>query len=147
MAAMRLSTANGGIVLEIFYTGTLVTPDGSDSFDGEPCEEGHGATVESGWLDPDWSLGEVRESRDDVRPDKWHPVDGPMVEWIVGQLSHRLNGVEVEGAGERGTFYAVDETGPYDMHYTGVSLRMAAHVEGASVEVLRAVCEALRAAR
>lgn len=135
-------------MLQIFYTGDLITPNGSDvSVHGDPCEDGCGADMVSGWVDPDWSLGEVRESHEDVRPDVWSPEDGPMIEWIVDRLRERLNGVEVEGAGDRGTFYAQEPTGPYDSAYTGVELMMAAHVEGASPEILRAVCLALSSAR
>jgi hypothetical protein len=133
------------MMLRIYYTGDLIIPDGSDTgVYGDPCEDGMGATVESGWVDPGWSLGVVRESQEDVRPDVWEPDDGPMIEWILERLSDRLNGVEVESAGESGTFYACDATGPYDAAYTGVSMMLAAHVEGASPEMLRAVCLALR---
>jgi len=127
------------MALEIYYTGDLITPDGSDSsVYGDPCEPGDGATLESGWVSPDWSLGEVHEDRDAVLPDRWRPVDGPMVDWIIERLRDRLNGVESTG-GRGGTFYALESTGPYDAAYTGVSLMMAAHVHGASESMLRAV--------
>lgn len=131
-------------MLQIFYTGDLITPNGSDfSVYGDPCEEGCGADMVSGWVDPDWSLGEVRENREDVRPDVWTPEDGPMIDWIVNRLRKRINVLEVGSAGERGTFYAQEPTGPYDAAYTGVELMMAAHVDGASPEMLSAVCLAL----
>lgn len=130
----------------IYYTGTLITPDGSDSFDGEPCEDGSGATVTSGWVDPDWSLGEVRTDRDDVRPDTWTPDDGPMIEWVIERIGARLGWVDSPESSDRGTYYAAETTGPWDACYTGVSLRMAAHVD-ASPEVLRAVSLALTAAQ
>jgi hypothetical protein len=132
--------------MRIFYTGDLIVPNGSDvSIYGEGCEEGYGADLTSGWVDPDWSLGEVRELREDVRPDVWCADDGPMIEWIVERLDNRLNGVQVEDVGSmsRGTFYAADPTGPYDSAYTGVELLMAAHVEGASPEMLADVVRRL----
>lgn len=129
----------------IYYTGDLTVPDGSDSFDGEGCLEGHGATVSTGWVDPDWSLGEVREERDHVRPDEWLPGDGPMIDWVVERIGARLGWVDDPSGWDvlRGTYYASEATGPWDMNYTGVSLRMAAHVEGLSPEMLRAVSLAL----
>lgn len=133
--------------LHIFYTGDLITPDGSDSFDGKACEEGYGATVESGWVDPEWSLGEVRQEREDVRPDTWEPADGPMIDWIVERIGTRLGWVDAPEYSERGTYYATEATGPYDSCYTGIELRLAAHVDGASPEVLHAVSLALSAAQ
>lgn len=130
--------------VRIYYTGDLIVPDASDSFDGEPCEDGTGATVSHGWVDPDWSLGEVREERDDVRPDAWQSFDsdGPVIDWVVERIGERLGWVESPEHAD-GTLYASEATGPYDACYTGVSLRMAAHVEGLSPVLLRAVSLAL----
>lgn len=46
-------------MMEIRYTATLVTRDGSDSADGGPCGPGCGYAAESGWWDPTWSVGAV----------------------------------------------------------------------------------------
>lgn len=135
-------------MLRVFYTGDLIVPDGSDSFDDMPCEEGTGATVSHGWVDPDWSLGEVRDERDEVTPDEWTPDDGPMIDWIIDRIGERLGWVaDPEPQGSGGTFYAAEATGPWDACYTGVSLRLAAHAEGATPEIMRAVSHALRHAQ
>lgn len=121
------------MTVQIFYTGTLITPDGSDSFDGEPCEEGTGATVTDGWVSPDWSRKDVYDNREDVAPDTYTPDDGPLIEWIAERLGTRLIGIEDNGGDVR-TFYSSDaDTDPY----TGVSLRMAAHVD-APANIVRA---------
>lgn len=113
----------------IYYTGTLITPDGSDSFAGQPCEPGTGATEMSGWVDPDWSLGEVRANREDVRPDTWTPDDGPMIDWAVTAVANRLGWIDSPESSDGRTYYAAEATGPYDALYTGVSLTLAAHVD------------------
>jgi hypothetical protein len=54
----------------VYYTGDLITPDDTDTdVYGEATEEGHGATLESGWISPDWSSYVVHENRGDVAPD------------------------------------------------------------------------------
>lgn len=128
----------------IFYTGTLIIPNGTDiSVYGEPCEDGYGATMESGWVSPDWSLSEVYENRDDVQPDEWEEEDGDVVEWVIERLSARLIGLEPHGQGD--TFYAADANGPWDACYTGVSINLAAHVEGLTPDQLDEVRDRLEA--
>lgn len=135
-------------MLRIFYTGDVITPDGSDTgIYGDECEPGDGQTLESGWVDPDWSLGEVYADRDDVRPDEWTPDDGPAVEWLIERICARLGWIDSPGHSDQGPFYAAGMTGPSDMLYTGVEMRLVAHVEGATPDMLRAVWAALAASQ
>jgi hypothetical protein len=124
------------MTVEIYYTGDLMTPDGSDTdCYGDGCEPGSGFTLENGWVDPDWTLSEVRESHDDVCPDAYDPENGPLIEWVTDTIISRI-GLPEEGS-ERGTFYACDSE--IISHYTGQEIRLAAHVYGASPAVLSAV--------
>lgn len=126
---------------EIFYTATLVRPDGSDSFDGGPCERGCGATVETGWLDPDWTLWEVHENREDVRPDTWTPDDGDPVAWMLERISERLGMVDnVSGTGEHVSIYAAEEQRDFR---TGVSIMPAAHPKGFTEQEIERATAAL----
>lgn len=123
--------------VQIYYTGVVTTPDGSDfdGYYGEPVEEGTGFTYESGWFSPSWSRTTVYADRDDVTPDTYSPDDGPLIEWLLDRLSERLGPGFVEPNGDH-TFYAGEaDTDPY----TGVSVNMAAHVEGVSPAILSAV--------
>ena len=120
--------------MEIFYTGDIVRPDGSDTgVYGDPCEPGHGATLESGWIDPEWSRWEVCAAREDVRADVWHPEAGPMIDWAVERILERLGGVsDVNGT----SVYAADSDQNIS---TGAALRMAAHIHGAPPAVATAI--------
>jgi hypothetical protein len=132
---MRLVRAwlNGG--RWVYFTGDVRTPDGSDtSIHGDPTEEGHGESLETGWIDPDWSLSTVHDKHTDVRPDIFDPADfdpadesrDPAV-WLVSVLDNRLNGIERQPGGT-GTIYSADHIDVN--HYTGVTVHLAAHPEG-----------------
>jgi hypothetical protein len=112
---------------KVYYTGDLVTPDGSDTWVyGDPCEPGAGAALESGWLDPDWTRWEVYQERDHVRPDVMpDDYDGTPAQWLAETVGDRLGAIDsMDGTG---TFYAADS----DQNYTtGQELSMAAHAEG-----------------
>lgn len=109
----------------IFYTADIIRPDGSDTdVYGEQCGPGHGATMESGWLSPDWSIWDVVESRNDAEPDTYGNDDGPMIDWVVSRLAHRV-GLYANDNGN-GTFYAADSDTDFR---TGADCLIAAHVE------------------
>lgn len=114
-------------VRQVFYTGDLRTPDGSDTgVYGDPCEEGHGESMESGWVDPDWSLFCIWEDRDDVRPDvRDTDEDRSPARWLADIITDRLGVVESHDS--RGTFYAADAQENFS---TGEIMHLAAHAEG-----------------
>lgn len=114
-------------VRQVFYTGDLRSPDGSDTgVYGDPCEEGHGETMESGWVDPNWSLFAIWEDREDVRPDVMDDdEERSPAQWLADTITDRL-GV-VESFDGRGTFYAADGI---DNYQTGENMTLAAHAEG-----------------
>lgn len=124
------------MTVQIFYTGNLVISDGSDiDVHGDGCEPGHGQTLESGWVDPDWTLWEVYENYSDVRPDTFTSDDGPLIEWVADQLTERLGWPEdMECA--RPTVYA---SNAIETAYGDKSMRLAAHVDGLSDNLWRAV--------
>lgn len=124
--------------MRVFYTGTIITPDGSDTnVYGEGCEPGMGARMESGWIDPDWTLWEVNEERESVCADEWSADSGSMIEWLVSTIIGRLGYVEDNGDG---TFYASHEVNDYR---TGATVMLAAHVKDCPDAVLSAVSYSL----
>lgn len=128
------------MTVRIFYTGDLITPDGSDSsVYGDPCEPGYGAIHESGWVSPDWTLWEVRDDRDAVEPDQYTPDDGPLIDWAADTITRRLNGVEHQGADTR-SIYSADSISDA---YTGQSIMLAAHIEGMPDNLISAVIRLL----
>ena len=115
--------------MKVYFTGTLMTPDGTDTnCYGEPCLEGHGYTMDIGWVDPDWSLWEVQPDREDVRPDCMDADDDEQTpaEWLADVLDKRLHGVWLEWDG-RDVIYDSEE---HRNEATGESLMMAAHPQG-----------------
>jgi hypothetical protein len=129
--------------IEIYYTGDLTTPNGSDidGYYGEATEEGTGFDYENGWVDPSWSRREVYENREDVRPDTFDATDEtPLIEWIVNTLAERLGAIDLTGNVGESTYYAAEADEDY---ITGVSIRLAAHIHGASDEILAAVSHSL----
>ena len=129
-------------VPRIYFTGTLITPDGSDSdVYGDGCEPGEGMTMDTGWLSPDWSRFDVYENRDDVSPDVWSADDGPMIDWIVERVHARCGWVEDNHDGR--TYYAREAD---EDIYSGKSMSVAAHID-APESILAAVRHALRHAQ
>lgn len=125
-------------MVEIYYTADIIRPDGSDTgVYGDACGPGEGAELVSGWIDPDWSRDTVYANREDVRPDVWTADDGPMIDWIVQQLHARLGLIDTDG-GDRSYYAAESDSDPY----TGVDVRMAAHVDAPPV-ILAAVAHAV----
>jgi hypothetical protein len=121
-------------VRRIFYTADVIRPDGSDTFVyGEATEEGHGATLESGYISPDWSRSTVYENRDDVAADVYADDDGSHVIWLAARIADRLGTVEDNGDG---TLYGQSDIaeGTRESIEDGISVTAAAHVEGFSPE-------------
>lgn len=110
---------------KIYYTADLITPDGSDSWNGEPCEPGTGAVVSNGWYSPDWSRTDVYDTREDVTPDVWGKDVDPAV-WLANTLNERLSGWP-ESNGD-GTWYSGE--GQDVDHCSGINVSVAAHAEG-----------------
>jgi len=111
----------------IYYTGDLTTPDDSDeNCYGEPCEAGYGYSLESGWIDPDWSLWTVWENREDVRPDVIGPYEieeaGGLTQAIEETITSRLG---VLDSWDGSTAYAADDIQNYR---TGERIMLAAHL-------------------
>lgn len=130
---------------KVYYTADLVTPDGSDLWNGEPCEPGTGAIVSNGWYDPDWCRTEVREERENVRPDIFDPADGidPAV-WLAYTINQRLSGwPEYHGHGE--IWYSGHEDEPDA--YSGVKVTVAAHAEGFTDAEIRQAADLLEMLR
>jgi len=114
------------VTRQVFYTADLITPDGSDTdVYGDSCEVGHGATLTSGWVSPDWSRWDVYENKEDVKPDVYANDDGDVAEWLARVINDRLGAVE--GHALDTSWYAVDADENYT---TGVNRHMAAHPEG-----------------
>lgn len=123
-------------MIGIYYTGTLITPNGSDvSIYGDGCEEGTGADMENGWVDPRWSRSTVYENREDVRPDEWTPEDGPLIDWLIDRITERLGWVDSPTSAD---WFAGTEDVNGDP-YTGVSLTLDAHLENVPPAVAAAV--------
>ncbi len=111
----------------VYYSADIIRPDGSDAFDGEPCEDGYGATIEHGWYSPDWSRGDVYESHRDVSPDHYVASrDGDARRWLADRLTSRIEYPETDDS--FGTVY--DGSDGYTHPYTGVNTRVAAHPYG-----------------
>lgn len=113
-------------MISIHFTGDLIRYDGSDTdCYGEATETGDGYTLQSGWVDIDWSRFEVYAERDDVRPDTHTEQDGPVIEWIADTLVNRLGVIELESSNGR-TVYAAEDEQDY---ITGDRITYAAHID------------------
>lgn len=111
----------------IYYTADLTTPDNTDeNCYGEPCQPGYGYSLESGWLDPDWSIWEVQENREDVSPDEIGPDEieeaGSLKKAIEEAITSRLGTLD---SWDGISAYAADDVQNYK---TGERVMMAAHV-------------------
>lgn len=127
----------------IFYTGYVITPDGSDtSFEGDGVEEGTGTTSEGGWMSPDVSMLWVRETQGEVTPDVFEPDefdeldDRDPAAWLAKTLGHysRLYEVQTEGVkfDPDGTiFYSSYQ---HEVDPSGIKVTLQAHVEGFTEE-------------
>ncbi len=126
--------------MRIFYTGDLVTNDGSDTDGyGEPCEPGHGYEITNGWVDMTWSKNTVYENQDDVSADEWTPADGPMIDWAIRTIHERIGFVETETA-NYGTLYARE---PNNDVFGAWGISYAAHIYDASESVVSAIVSGL----
>ncbi|MET0711082.1 MAG: hypothetical protein ABWZ30_01060 [Jiangellaceae bacterium] len=124
----------------IYYTGTLIEPDGSDTDpNGEPTEPGYGSTMTDGWIDPSWSRWTVYDDRDDVAADVWEPADGPMIDWLIDTLIMRLSWIETHDMNE--TLYATE---PDEDIEDGRSMSMAAHMHDVPPAIVTAVLHGIR---
>lgn len=128
----------------IYFSADVTTMDGSDTTDaGEYCGEGNGYTVESGWISPSWSRTTVHADRGDVTPDVYDASDLAIdpcefdyspLGWLVKRLNDTVYHIEresVSGDADTGvTLYASQaDSDPY----SGLDVRMAAHVYGYSL--------------
>ena len=117
---------------QIYYTASLIIPDGSDTDSyGEPCEEGRGSIEQDGWIDPDWTLWTVYPKPEDVTPDVWEAPDGDPVAWLDERLRSRLGSV-TRGMGE--TYYSKDS---YSRQTDAAMCMIAADVQGFSDDELQ----------
>jgi hypothetical protein len=112
---------------EIYWTGDLIRPDDTDTnVYGEACEPGYGQTMESGWVDPNWSVWLTWDNKEDVKPDvleAWELEEGESVdEAILRLIEERISIDSFDGT----TAYAAM---PYEHYKTGESMMLAAHVE------------------
>lgn len=116
-------------VRQVFYTGDMIVPDGSDTNAyGEPCEEGAGYELHQGWVDPEWSRFALWEDRDDVRPDVYgDDEDKSPAQWLADTITERCGWVEASDSGVPRWFTAGD---PLVNHTTGEEVTVAAHPEG-----------------
>ncbi len=113
----------------IYYTGDIFTPDDMNAnVYGEPCEDGYGETVESGWWDPDFSTFVVFGEKSDVQPDTIESDDCrfddgmTLDEMIESDIGDRLGAIDsFDGV----TAYAADPVTDYG---SGKRLSLAAHV-------------------
>ncbi len=133
----------------VYYTADIVRPDGSDSFDGEPCEDGYGATIEHGWYSPDWSRGDVYESHRDVSPDQYVASrDGDARRWLADRLTSRIEYVDSDHANVYGDSVSIyDASDGYTHPYTGVNTRVAAHPYGFESWEVKSALAMIRDAR
>lgn len=121
---------------KIYYSGTLITPDGSDhSPHGDPCEPGTGATMRHGWVDPSWSRYDLYDDYSDTTPDIWEPADGPLIDWLIDMISQRLGHVELP-SGPDVILYATESD---DDMTTGKSISLAAHFADVTEPMLSAL--------
>lgn len=121
--------ANQGVLAEIYYTGTLITPDDSGTnVYGEPTDPDYGESMEDGWVEPDWSLFAVWPNKSDVKPDIIDESDlefaeGKTLEQLVEEtMSDRLGAFD---SWDGQTAYAADSIQDYS---SGESMMLAAHV-------------------
>lgn len=128
---------------QIWYTGDIITPDDSNTNAyGEPCEEGHGYILNSGWVDFNWSQWVVEDKREDVSADVWDgetwgPMAPALIEWVVACISERIGWVEVNGGG---SYYSSNSSVNYK---TGQEATYAAHLHGFTDDEIAAVDNAL----
>jgi hypothetical protein len=111
--------------IAVFYTADIVTPDGSDTgVYGDPCEPGHGATLESGWVDMDYDQWTVYDDSSDVRPDL---VEGEtLTELAESTADAILSRIGVpESLDNHSTIYGADAD---QNHRTGQEAMRAAHL-------------------
>ena len=117
----------------IYYTATIFTPSDDDTnVYGEPCAEGHGQTMDEGWIDPQWDMWTVYEAREDVNPDTIESDDGrledgvPLADVVRECVEDRLGAIDnVEGDPEdTASWYASDGIHNYR---TGVVVMLCAH--------------------
>lgn len=116
----------------IYYTADVFTPDESDTnVYGEPCEPGHGETMESGWFDESWDAWGVHEKKSMVNPDTIE-TDDPrfddgfnLDDLIVQDIGDRIGAID---SFDGDSAYAAD---PQQNYRTGVRVMIAAHVETA----------------
>jgi hypothetical protein len=127
---------------QLWYTADKIVPDLSDTdCYGEPCEEGAGYRLESGWVDPCWSRNTVYDSAEHVAPDVYELHDGPLIEWLTDQIINRLGWVDLDSG--CGTTLLAAEFDVVDQ-YSGVQIRMAVHMENVPDAIVRAVLLAIK---
>ena len=114
----------------IYYTADIFTPDDSDTNGyGEPCEAGHGETIESGWYDEGRVAWGVFLTKDQVWPDVINYDDdrfddGYTLDQLVKEtIKARLGSID---SFDDTTAYAAD---PKINYTTGVRVLLAAHVK------------------
>ncbi len=115
---------------QVWLTGTLVTPDDSDtSVYGDPTEPGHGEVMVTGWVDPDWSLWQVEDDRDNVRPDVMDAdEERSPAQWLADTITSRCGSAEPDSMpGVPHWFSGVDAV---DNYGTGQRITVDAHPEG-----------------
>jgi hypothetical protein len=125
------------------FTADIIRPDGSDTdVYGEPCEEGHGYVVESGWYAPSWSRDTVSDNPDYAQVDRWSDDDSTdPVTWLADVLTERLGLVGSVGPFGTSIYAAESDTDPY----TGVAVRVAAHPDGFTGDDVSAAIDVMRA--
>jgi hypothetical protein len=125
---MRTELEPGTVLAEIRYTATVIVPDDTDTdVYGDQCERGYGATMFTGWYDPDWSRWDVFESREESAVDEITAEEvedrGTLEDAILSVIRDRIGALD-SWDGE--TAYAADEERDYR---TGVTVMATAHVE------------------
>ncbi len=111
--------------LDIYFTGDLVTPDGSDTgVYGDGCEVGTGAVLTIGWVDIDWARFTVHDEASAVRP---VTVTGDTVAELAAAaaaaIRDRIGAIERDAGS--GRYYAADAA---RQDVTGVTITYAAHL-------------------
>lgn len=88
---------------KIYYTADVIIPDGTDTNAyGEPCLEGHGYTIDQGWVSPDYSDAVTFDDQEDVRPDVYDPdsghgwLDPSPARWLAETVAARLGHCEAD---------------------------------------------------
>ena len=133
-----------GLVVEIRYTGTVISPD--DPCDtpsectctnvyGEWCEHGYGQTMHNGWISPSWSMWTVFNDRPDTPDhvidladdydleDLIDKYDGDLEAMIRDRISDIIGFIDHETGDD--TYYGGTEHHDYT---TGAVATYAAHV-------------------